>query len=692
VVSLGRQIDTRWDRILELRPQFLSVVAGPTPCGHSSAFQAGAFSPASPICDAQARPSRACRRWPLLLPFSVQDMPPSHPQRVFDLDHAFGVLRMKEVWTRTVRTGLRRQTILDLHDYLDVHRNIDAHVRRIRSNIIAGTYRPGTPEVVRLEKRDGIARRLLIPTPSDALVLQTLVETFEGRLLASQPTANAFYSRSHVAHRVEDVDDSFAYPWWLLWPQFQERIWQFTRARQYLVVADLASYFDSIPLVGLRNIIASMGHFEEPLLDFLFFMLEAFVWRPFYMPFAGVGLPQIDFDAPRLIAHSYLYAADRHLEHRTGGDFVRWMDDINFGTDSISQARAILGELETLLNSYGLRLNTGKTKVLAAQDAAAHFWIQENRQLTIATNLLNSASSRGDDANRVRQYIRSRYHFFAERPRIGNWDKVLKRYLSLFGRFDDPTVVPLVPSLLSDCPSLRKHLFGYYVRLGYSAERLNHVLAFLTADGATDDASIFLATATLVEWEIPRDDAIAQRLVASANYLAREIPTSVAAVAADLWIVTKYGSALELEEYVERSFEIWGKSQWASRQIAAASPRLRPPARARIAGAIVRSGLHEGLDVLSHLDELRGMFNYDHQLRSYVFHQPSPGWSYPLGKVLLALSLLEGASTLEERRGLRGFLAASITDPYYRSILELGVQSTVRTWPMDTTARTTTPL
>jgi hypothetical protein len=618
-------------------------------------------------------------------------MSPSHPHRAIDLDHAFGVTRMKDVWATTVRTGLRRQTILDLHDYLDVHRNIDAHVRRIRSNIVAGTYRPSTPEVVRLEKRDGIARRLLIPTPADALVLQTLVETFEGRLLASQPTANAFYSRSHVGHRVEDVDESFAYPWWILWPQFQERIWQFARARQFVVVADLASYFDSIPLVGLRNIIAAMGHFEEPLLDFLFFMLEAFVWRPFYMPFAGVGLPQIDFDAPRLIAHSYLYAADRHLDQKTEGAFVRWMDDINFGADSLGQARAILGDLETLLNSYGLRLNTGKTKILTGQQAAHHFWIQENRQLTIATNLLNSATSRGDDAERVRLYIRSRYYFFRERPRVGNWDKVLKRYLSLFGRFDDSTVVPQVPALLADCPSLRKHLFDYYARLGYSEERLGHLLDFLVADGTTDDASIFQAVTTIVDWNVPEDHAVSQRLVSVAGFLARELPSSVAAVAAGLWLVAKYGSALELEEYIDGSFEVWGKSQWASRQVAAATPRLRAPARDRVTGAIVRSGLHEGLGVLSHLDELRSMHDFDRQLRSYIFHQPSPGWSYPLSKVLLATALLDGSTTIEVRRGLRGFLSAFMTDPYYRLILELGAMAPPSSLP-PTTASQSTPL
>jgi hypothetical protein len=40
-----------------------------------------------------------------------------------------------------------------------------------------------------------------------------------------------------------------------------------------------------------------MGEIAESLLDFFFYMLDEFVWRPDYLPSSGVGLPQINFDA-----------------------------------------------------------------------------------------------------------------------------------------------------------------------------------------------------------------------------------------------------------------------------------------------------------------------------------------------------------------------------------------------------------
>jgi hypothetical protein len=61
----------------------------------------------------------------------------------------------------------------------------------------------------------------------------------------------------------------------------------------------------------MRHAVAEMGRFRKGVMDLLFYMLEAFVWRPEYIPLSGVGLPQINFDAPRLLAHCYLFPADR---------------------------------------------------------------------------------------------------------------------------------------------------------------------------------------------------------------------------------------------------------------------------------------------------------------------------------------------------------------------------------------------
>jgi hypothetical protein len=205
-------------------------------------------------------------------------------------------------------------------------------------------------------------------------------------ILGEQISKKVFYARSHQVPKTEaDLDETFDYSWNRMWPQFQERIYQFTSTFDYVVVTDIANYFDNVTLRQLRNVISAYGKIEGSLMDFLFFILEAFVWRPDYLPFSGVGLPQLQFDAPRLLAHGFLYEVDNHLNKSTKGNFVRWMDDIDFGVNSIEDAKRILKELDELLLTRGLRLNLGKTQILSSTDAKEYFFPDLNRFLTILT-------------------------------------------------------------------------------------------------------------------------------------------------------------------------------------------------------------------------------------------------------------------------------------------------------------------
>ncbi|MGB3207143.1 MAG: hypothetical protein WBB28_19320 [Crinalium sp.] len=115
-----------------------------------------------------------------------------------DLDYAFQTPKVVKAWKETVRQGLRKQPLEDLHDFLDIHRNIEPFATRLRKDILDGYYKPSSPEFVHLEKRDGIPRRIAIPEPADALALQCIVEVLESEFQKAQPTQNAYYSRTHT--------------------------------------------------------------------------------------------------------------------------------------------------------------------------------------------------------------------------------------------------------------------------------------------------------------------------------------------------------------------------------------------------------------------------------------------------------------------------------------------------------------
>jgi Reverse transcriptase (RNA-dependent DNA polymerase) len=593
-----------------------------------------------------------------------------------DLDAVFTVPRMQRVWKDAVRTGLRRQPLADLHDFLDVHRNLTPYLRTLRSEVLAGRYRPQPPEVTLLEKRDGIPRRLTLPAPADAILLQTVVTLLEASIAAGQPHPNAFYAKSHTPPGPEDVDGTFAYPWWLLWPDFQKRIWQFATQYNYVVVTDLANYFDCIPLLALRNRVASFGAFNETVLNFLFYLLDAFTWRPFYMPPSGVGLPQINFDAPRLLAHSYLFPVDAELQSRTSGDFVRWMDDINCGVPTQDAARRLLRGLEIVLNSLGIRLNAAKTKILEARDALRHFWVSENRSLTILTNLARTATRNSASWHAHLDKARREYRSFRRQERVGHWDKVAKRYLTLFGIFCDGGLESDVPELLSDSPSLRAAIFRYYLLLGPSRRRLEHISGFLRSGRCLDDASLFEAVRTLVSWPVrttgQRRIAILS-LVPIVQSLGSETPAggqlTTAGVSAAIWLLAKYGSPIELAAFLQMSRPVWTRSAWAGRQAAAATPLLASADQLEVREGIVESGLTEALRVLASIGQLTRLSALDHQIRAYLLHRPAPGYPYPLEKAIIARVVLNARIPPGTKAYLRTQLRGVVSDPCCRAII-----------------------
>jgi len=589
-----------------------------------------------------------------------------------DLDYAFQANKIIKVWKDTVRQGLRKQSLEDLHDFLDIHRNIIPFANRLRKNVLDGHYKPSSPEFVHLEKRDGIPRRLAIPEPADALALQCIVEVLENELNKSQPSQNAYYSRTHNSLKdAEEVDGTFAYQWWILWPQFQKRICNFTNSHPFIVVADIANYFDCIPLSSLRNTLASCGKFSENLLNFLFYLLESFTWRPYYMPHSGVGLPQINFDAPRLLAHAYLFKLDEELEKATNGDFVRWMDDVDAGVDSREAGKSLLRNVDNVLSSQGLRLNTSKSRILSAQEAVDHFWIQENRALTIIENSMKQGV--GNQATQIQQkkLLKKRFRQFARKPRSGQWDKVFKRYFKLFGLVKDTCLEKHLPLILAETPSLRSAVFTYLIRLGITPKRIDFIEEFLLSGHCEDDVSLFEAVQCLIRWETPAKGKIVQRMVVLANGIAKKNGSySSSGVTAAIWLLAKYGSRADLMSLIDSSKGIWEKSAWTARQIAAITPLLLAQDHLSITETVTQNGLLQALEVLAHITSMKRLTKLDSQLNSYLKHPPSPNWAYyPLPKVILTIALLQGSLDTIKKEALHSNLLTMITDRRYRYLI-----------------------
>lgn len=576
--------------------------------------------------------------------------------------------RLKDAWKKSVRHGLRNQALQDLHDYLDVHRNITSLVERIRNDVARGTFRPREFEVITQEKRLGVCRRLVIPSAVDAIVLQALVDFIEPILLRGEPTDSAYYGRSHQPPSVHDVDDSFAYVWWKLWPEFQERIWEFSDKYDYVVFTDVANYFDAIPLGRLRNRLASIGRFDEEVLDLLFYLVEAFVWRPDFIPFSGTGLPQIDFDAPRLLAHTYLYEIDRLLKHETQTEFVRWMDDIDFGAGSLGEAKAVLSQVDLRLGSLGLRVNMGKSAILPAQQALHHLWIRENRRLTLLSKLLANAVNPVASRKRIAAYAEMRFKIFYKASPVGAWEKVLKRYVTLFRRTTHMGFDRWAEEVLINFPSVRPWVLDYLAEVGYSPARFRMLERFLLDGHCVDDTSRFKSCRVLAEWSIPLRSPTRGRCLTLAKKVGIPDATAVSGFAGGLWLMAKHGSPPEVGSYLQDSRHVWIRSEWGGRQVAAVTPLLSEADRTVVVRVIRKSGLLDALGVLANVEAVQNLEKMHTQIWDYLTYPMEP---YPFPKAILARAVLDGSLEETGKTQLRRELDALVADDVLRKRIGL---------------------
>ncbi len=89
----------------------------------------------------------------------------------------------------------------------------------------------------------------------------------------------------------------------------------------------------------------------------------------------------MDLDAPRLLAHTHLFEVDELFEKDPDVDFARYMDDMDFGVDTVAKAKSVLRDLDLTLHTRNIRLNSGKTKSWRAQRRSRTFRVRENLAL-----------------------------------------------------------------------------------------------------------------------------------------------------------------------------------------------------------------------------------------------------------------------------------------------------------------------
>lgn len=444
-----------------------------------------------------------------------------------------------------------------------------------------------------MEKSKGICRILTIPDAIDSLVLQSAVNKIQNTILDNAPSNNVFYqqqqgfitgSKKRQLNPPKITTGGTAFEWssdydsGRSWLNFQKEIFHFTDNHKFIVVTDIANFFDHIDTSIYPNILSSFDDVKEVVTDLILFVLSFYHWRPDYTPANTVGLPQMNFDAPRLLAHCFLYDLDRVTDHHAPGAYARYMDDIDVGVSSVPAAKQVLSLIDETLRTRGVRLNSGKTRILTALDAREFYFVDDNRRISLAADTLERKSKQGSPLNREVGYLIALYSSLSNKVKngrplfeYGNGGKIQKRFIGLSQTYKFDLPEDDIKKFVFLHPGLREVALPWIAHKGFSRNRYEIVRDYLLSGHCMDDASIFWAARCLVELDIPFTKKYRAEMYGTAKQLQNR--DKVGLISA-IWILSKYGTQAQVFEVIDSTFEIWSLDEWVGRQIGAMFLRL----------------------------------------------------------------------------------------------------------------------
>lgn len=560
---------------------------------------------------------------------------------------------------------------------MDYHVTLGANTDRLAAQMASGSYRPAQPVRLLMEKSKGLCRQIVLPSLDDALVLQRLSDSFFSMIRGKTPTAHAYFEPDNFAFSAKDRTSYGSFAAWL---HFQNKVFEMCNENKFIVTTDIANYYDHIGYDSLRNTISSTVSVSETVLDLLVFSLSSLTWQPDYMPRPEVGLPQIDLDAPRVLGHSFLFDLDRYAKIAAPDRYTRFMDDINFGVTSIAEAKTIVRDVDLILHTRQVRLNSGKTLIFSAKQARRHFRIDDHAAIDAINADLNFRRAVGLPIEPIRQKTES---LITLKARSGDFDdghgeKILKRLLTLARQTSGTVHRALLLDILRRRPSCREAVMAYLSTRPLDLKTATAFEEFISDPTLVDDVPFLIAPSAIVEMSAGSRIALQSTLDRIAQLLADR---GVWGIYGSIWLLSKYGSADQLLDLFGGKRLDWFSDPTLGRLVGGTASRFVDlPQYDRLVSLIGASGNAMAASALRFHSQIARQPRIVSSLQRYLL-APNPSKSSGIAheKFLLMMSVFKSPSSSESlKRSLIHKHVAVWRDAYYRQLAVESLPPTLR--------------
>lgn len=267
---------------------------------------------------------------------------------------------MERAWKR-VKANKGAAGVDDM-DVVQTQRHLVNAWPNIRDQLMAGTYRPSPVRRVGIPKPDGSERELGIPTVTDRLIQQALLQVLQPLI---DPT---FSEHSHGFRPGRRARDAVL--------AAQQYVQDGART---VVDVDLSKFFDRVNHDILINRLTKRVN-DLGIIRLVRAYLSAGIMHNGVVIDRAEGTPQGGPLSP-LLANVLLDEVDRELERR-GHRFVRYADDCNVYVRSVRAGERVMALLKRLYAKLHLQINESKSAVASAfgrKFLGFEFWLKDGK-------------------------------------------------------------------------------------------------------------------------------------------------------------------------------------------------------------------------------------------------------------------------------------------------------------------------